>query len=51
MGDSSQGKAQEEKRQAMEEAKHSILAQVLSQDARARREYINVCYMPTAGDW
>lgn len=35
-GDPSHAKQQEERMQAMEEAKHSILAQVLSQDARAR---------------
>lgn len=39
MGDSGHGKAQEEsKRQAMEDAKHSILAQALSQGARGRRK-------------
>lgn len=38
-GDPNQAKAQEERMQAMEEAKHSILAQVLSQDARARCNY------------
>lgn len=35
-GDPNHGKAQEERMQAMEEAKHTILAQALSQDARAR---------------
>lgn len=35
-GDPSQAKAQEERMQAMEEAKHSILAQALDQNARAR---------------
>lgn len=35
-GDPSHAKAQEERMQAMEEAKFTILAQALSQDARAR---------------
>ncbi|KAI8426307.1 hypothetical protein MSG28_005180 [Choristoneura fumiferana] len=35
-GDPNQGKAQEERMQAMEEAKNTILSQALSQDARAR---------------
>ncbi|XP_045450757.1 programmed cell death protein 5 [Melitaea cinxia] len=41
-GDPNQAKAQEERMQAMEEAKHSILAQVLSQDARARLNTIKL---------
>ncbi|CAG5025860.1 unnamed protein product [Parnassius apollo] len=41
-GDPSHAKAQEEKMKAMEEAKHSILAQVLSQDARARLNTIKI---------
>lgn len=39
-GDPNQAKAQEERMQAMEEAKHSILSQALSQDARARCNFI-----------
>ncbi|XP_068618416.1 programmed cell death protein 5 [Battus philenor] len=35
-GDPNHAKAQEEKMKAIEDAKHSILSQVLSQDARAR---------------
>ncbi|KPJ07149.1 Programmed cell death protein 5 [Papilio machaon] len=41
-GDPNHGKAQEEKMRAMEDAKHSILAQVLSQDARARLNTIKL---------
>ncbi|CAH2039631.1 unnamed protein product, partial [Iphiclides podalirius] len=41
-GDPSNVRAQEEKMKAMEEAKHSILAQVLSQDARARLNTIKL---------
>ncbi|XP_013140092.1 PREDICTED: programmed cell death protein 5 [Papilio polytes] len=41
-GDPNQAKAQEEKMRAMEDAKHSILAQVLSQDARARLNTIKL---------
>lgn len=41
-GDANNAKAQEERMQAMEEAKHSILAQVLSQDARARLNTIKL---------
>ncbi|CAH0694150.1 unnamed protein product [Spodoptera exigua] len=41
-GDPSHAKQQEERMQAMEEAKHSILAQVLSQDARARLNTIKL---------
>ncbi|XP_041986977.1 programmed cell death protein 5 [Aricia agestis] len=41
-GDPNQAKANEERKQAMEEAKHSILSQVLSQDARARLNIIKM---------
>lgn len=43
-GDSNHAKAQEERMQAMEEAKHSILSQALSQDARARRKLVTLKY-------
>lgn len=39
-GDPNHAKQQEERMQQMEEAKHTILAQALSQDARARRNNI-----------
>ncbi|XP_047993247.1 programmed cell death protein 5 [Leguminivora glycinivorella] len=41
-GDPSQAKQQEERMQAMEEAKHTILTQALSQDARARLNTIKL---------
>ncbi|KAM3966285.1 programmed cell death 5 [Aphomia sociella] len=41
-GDPNQAKAQEERMQAMEEAKNSILAQVLDQNARARLNTIKL---------
>ncbi|KOB79331.1 Programmed cell death protein 5-like protein [Operophtera brumata] len=41
-GDPNQAKAQNERQQAMEEAKHSILAQALSQGARARLNTIKI---------
>lgn len=41
-GDPNQAKAQEERMHAMEEAKLSILAQALSQDARARLNTIKL---------
>ncbi|CAK1586201.1 unnamed protein product [Parnassius mnemosyne] len=41
-GDPNHAKAQEDKMKAMEEAKHSILTQVLSQDARARLNTIKI---------
>ncbi|KAG6459449.1 programmed cell death protein 5 [Manduca sexta] len=41
-GDPSHAKAQEERMQAMEEAKHTILSQALSQDARARLNTIKL---------
>ncbi|XP_013190772.1 programmed cell death protein 5 [Amyelois transitella] len=41
-GDPNQAKAQEERMQAMEEAKHSILAQALDQNARARLNTIKI---------
>ncbi|XP_073946668.1 programmed cell death 5 [Choristoneura fumiferana] len=41
-GDPNQGKAQEERMQAMEEAKNTILSQALSQDARARLNTIKL---------
>ena len=41
-GDPSHAKQQEERMQQMEEAKHTILAQALSQDARARRNNIKL---------
>ncbi|CAK1556242.1 unnamed protein product [Leptosia nina] len=41
-GDPSQAKAQQDRMQAMEEAKHTILSQALSQDARARLNIIKL---------
>ncbi|XP_049874520.1 programmed cell death protein 5 [Pectinophora gossypiella] len=41
-GDPNNAKAQEERMHAMEEAKHTILAQALSQDARARLNTIKL---------
>ncbi|NP_001091796.1 programmed cell death protein 5 [Bombyx mandarina] len=41
-GDPSNAKAQQEKMQAMEQAKHTILSQALSQDARARLNTIKL---------
>ncbi|CAG4950268.1 programmed cell death protein 5 [Colias croceus] len=41
-GDPNQAKAQQERMQAMEEAKHSILSQALSQDARTRLNIIKL---------
>ncbi|GBP41029.1 Programmed cell death protein 5 [Eumeta japonica] len=42
VSDPNQAKAQEERMQAMEEAKNSILAQALSQDARARLNTLKI---------
>ncbi|XP_053606923.1 programmed cell death protein 5 [Plodia interpunctella] len=48
-GDPNQVKAQEERMQAMEEAKHTILAQALDQNARARLNTIKISKPEKAG--
>lgn len=42
MGDSNAANQEQERKQAMEDAKHSILSQVLSQDSRARLNTIKL---------